>query len=255
VRLLQLHVAQVGDCFTIERPLVRSGVGSAEARRHSRPSSRHSRAGSAGRRNAGRSATRGSRARPATRGGHSSLRRAAASAGRHSESAHLMAGIAAVGGEALLKKGGTAPADAAGQPRNRTVHPAASELSRARGPRRRERHTEADRLGRGTLVHRRHASFHAAVSRRAVGLRMPLRRVEGNGRNRLSNGARGDLRAELRGSAVLLCNGFGGRGDRSFGGSRSCLLAVHDQDCGRAGRQRRQFQRSSVSFHRITPVL
>jgi len=88
VRLLELHVAEIGDGLVIDGPLVGGRIGGAKT-------------GCAG------------HAHPPA---------------AHSEAAHLVARIATVGGETLRKQRRPAATDAAGQHRNRAVHAAPAQL-------------------------------------------------------------------------------------------------------------------------------
>jgi len=97
VCLLELHVAKIRDGFVVQCPAVRVGVRSAETGRHC--------------------AARSTAAGCASQHTHSST--------GHAKPGHLVAGVAAVSGEALLQKRGAGAANSAGQARNHPVHSAA----------------------------------------------------------------------------------------------------------------------------------
>ena len=171
VRLLHLHVAEVGDRLVVERPVVRGGV---VARRGGWPR----------------------RAAPPRRG-----RTAAAGA-----EAGLVSRIAAVGDEAARQERRRARAGTPGQVGDGAVHAAAAQLDRAAGPASPAARREVDRPRRRAGVDRIDDPVHAAIRRGVGRLGVPLRPASVTRRTGspiLSTGIAAPRRAAVQSAAAM----------------------------------------------------
>jgi len=99
-----------------------------------------------------------------------------------------------------------------------------------------------NRPRRGTLVNRRYAALKAAITRSVRGFRVPLRRAQGNSRNRLANSLDRNLRTQLRRRAIGLGYGFHRRPVPG-------LLTMQRDHGGQRGRHEGESGYLAVSLH------